>query len=582
MSLYKDIIRRYYNNTILLGPLQVEAIAMSIAAKSPQCNMLVFGAGNDSILWAELINRLGSGKIIFLETSAEWIKKIKNEHPQLDIRLYDLYGSTVEASLKSKPEWRDPPHAITECVWDIILIDGPGGFNNKAPGRAYPIMWACKYRTECTCVFVDDYNRELERVYTDKYLGPVNILVDPNRINDKRAVLAFTLGKNDNLPPPEIGPKPAERVGSAINWQRWERAMLNIAGPVLSYGAEDRLKDMLQPRVSNAAQKNYAHLEAVARTICGIAPWLEAFMERDEEKSEKYAAFARKAISNLVTPSANDYVNVDGKHSQPLCDAAFLAQGILRAKRTLWDTLDESTKDNIIEFFLKTRKIRPARHNWVLFSAMVETFLHEVNALPSYAAIDYALSQFDQWFIGDGFYKDGCRFAFDYYNSFVIHPMILDIAGRMSWISAEKYADFINRARRFAEFLYQLISPEGFYPLIGRSITYRMGAFHILSQLIYADKLGDNIAYGALRSAMTSVLNHICDSNIYDNNGFLKIGVIGEQKGLAQTYINPGSEYLCLTFFLPLGLPPEHRFWSDPDEDWLSRKLWKGVDPKSD
>lgn len=28
--------------------------------------------------------------------------------------------------------------------------------------------------------------------------------------------------------------------------------------------------------------------------------------------------------------------------------------------------------------------------------------------------------------------------------------------------------------------------------------------------------------------------------------------------------------------FLPLGLPADNAFWTDPAEDWTSKKAWKG------
>ena len=41
--------------------------------------------------------------------------------------------------------------------------------------------------------------------------------------------------------------------------------------------------------------------------------------------------------------------------------------------------------------------------------------------------VDYALRQHEQWYKGDGAYGDGPAFHWDYYNSFVIHPMLLDV-----------------------------------------------------------------------------------------------------------------------------------------------------------
>lgn len=579
MKLYSSLINKYYNDKILMGRLQVEVIAMTVCAQSPLCNMLVFGAGNDSILRHELVKEFGGGTVVFLETSQEWIDRMKASNPELDIRKYDLKGATVEASLKAVPEWREPPAAMLERKWDIILIDGPGGFSPKAPGRAYPIMWASRLRSSSTYVFVDDYNRELERIYADKFLGTMNTVHDPAHQIDKKAVLAYNLGEPWAL-------SACAEPGRASVYNYWRDQMLALAGPILSGGANDQLKMALSARAANKSQKTYIHLEAVSRTICGIAPWLE-FLADGADDSEsanfrQYVPLAQKCIANIVNPDAEDFVNVNGEFTQPLCEAAFLAQGILRAKHALWDLQDDATKLNIIEFFKKTRKIRPVRHNWILFSAMVETFLHEIGADASYAAIDYALSQFDQWYVGDGWYKDGCRFAFDYYNSFVIHPMLLDISRRMPWISKEKYADFIARAKRYGEILYRLIAPDGTFPLLGRSITYRLGAFHLLAQLLYSNLAPDGLSCGAMRAALTSVLRRIMAGQPLDKDGFLKVGVIGEQRGLAEPYISCGSAYLCMTFFGPLGLSPLHPFWTEPDEAWISCALWSGKNLKAD
>ena len=41
--------------------------------------------------------------------------------------------------------------------------------------------------------------------------------------------------------------------------------------------------------------------------------------------------------------------------------------------------------------------------------------------------------------------------------------------------------DVIKRAQRYAEILEHQISPEGTYPLVGRSTVYRFGTFQLLS-----------------------------------------------------------------------------------------------------
>lgn len=64
------------------------------------------------------------------------------------------------------------PDKILELApFDIILIDGPNGFNNKCPGRLLPIFWSKKYLSkEGTIVYIDDVNRNLENKCINKFL----------------------------------------------------------------------------------------------------------------------------------------------------------------------------------------------------------------------------------------------------------------------------------------------------------------------------------------------------------------------------------------------------------------------------
>ncbi len=51
-----------------------------------------------------------------------------------------------------------------------------------------------------------------------------------------------------------------------------------------------------------------------------------------------------------------------------------------------------------------------------------------------------------------------------------------------------------------------MISPEGTYPIIGRSVAYRFGAFQALSQVALRKELPLYIAPGQVRCALTAVM----------------------------------------------------------------------------
>jgi hypothetical protein len=274
------------------------------------------------------------------------------------------------------------------------------------------------------------------------------------------------------------------------------------------------------------------------------------------------------------------------KGAQPLVDAAFLAHALLRAPKQLWQPLDAATKKNVVKALQSTRAIKPSQSNWLLFSAMIEAFLASINDEWKPEPIDTAFKKMTEWYKGDGLYGDGPSFHFDYYNSFVIHPMLLDVLETVQkkdnrW--NDLHPAILARAQRYAAIQERFISPEGAFPPVGRSLAYRFGVFHCLAQMSLRRQLPDKISPGQVRSALTAVIKRMIEApNTFDENGWLKIGFAGHQPGLAEPYISTGSLYLCTTAFLPLGLPPTDEFWTDPSTDWTSVRAWKGHDLAAD
>lgn len=380
---------------------------------------------------------------------------------------------------------------------------------------------------------------------------------------------------NLELSKPSNNPKP-----NAIR-NYWLKCMLKIANPVLKNCADDALHQKMPLSGGNIEVTNkYAHLEALGRTILGISLWLEsnsvASVEEERQK-QKYRDWARKSIANAVNPASLDYMNWD-KGDQPLVDAAFLCLGILQAKNQLWNNLDGKVQHNFVQAIKRTRVISPWRSNWILFSAMIEVFLYEMvdEEICVKSVIDYAVSQFEQWYVGDGFYKDGDNFHFDYYESIVIHPFLLEIVRRIPWIhDSGKYMD---RALRYSKILLAFIGDDGCYPAVGRSLCYRGGVLHILSKLAASGAFEDNVDIDSksVRTSLTNVLNRIMSDKIFDANGWLKIGLVQEQANLAETYVNTGSVYMFMAMFMVTAIDPNNKFWNEGKLRDYSGRIWSG------
>ena len=212
--------------------------------------------------------------------------------------------------------------------------------------------------------------------------------------------------------------------------------------------------------------------------------------------------------------------------------------------------------------------------------AVCDAGLKSLGASWDRVRVDYALRQHDEWYKGDGAYGDGPDFHWDYYNSFVIHPMLVDVldACRDESTAWKDLAVRVGtRATRYAAVQERLIAPDGSFPPIGRSIAYRFGSFHLLAQSALRRTLPDGVSPAQVRGALTAVIRRSIEApDTFDRDGWLRIGFCGHQPGIGETYISTGSLYLCSVALLPLGLPAADPFWSSPPQPWTSVRAWSG------
>ena len=321
----------------------------------------------------------------------------------------------------------------------------------------------------------------------------------------------------------------------------WISVMRRLADPVLRNLAAGTLKARMPvEQAAGANRRNVTYLEALGRLLAGLAPWIELPADATPEGRLRgeYADLARRAIARAVDPASPDFMNFT-RERQPLVDAAFLAQGVLRATASLRDALEAPARAQLIAALESTREIAPPFNNWLLFAATVEAALASLGARWDRMRVDYALRQHEQWYKGDGHYGDGPSFHWDYYNSFVIQPMLIDVLAvcrdeMPAWKDLD--ARVQERARRYAAIQERLISPEGTFPAIGRSLAYRFGAFHLLAQAALRRALPEGVSPAQVRGALTSVIRRSVDApGTFDADGWLRIGFCGQQPGVGES-----------------------------------------------
>jgi len=372
------------------------------------------------------------------------------------------------------------------------------------------------------------------------------------------------------------------------------KTLVKIANPVLTALSKNELKKTMPVESSGEHREKFTHLEAFGRLLSGMAPWLELGPDDTPEGKlrKKYIDLVRVCLHNATDSTGPDYMNFNCC-GQPVVDAAFLAQGLLRAPHQLWDPLDKKTKNNLIAALKKSGEITHYGNNWVMFSATIEAALYKfTGSFDRDATIGY-VDQCLGYYKGDGTYGDGENFHWDYYNSFVMQPMLIDVLKTIIEEDSvhnisdkpiqNKYELVLKRAQRYAEIQEMLISPIGTYPVIGRSSTYRFGAFQVLSQIALMQKLPSILKPQQVRATLYTVVKRQIEApGTFDKNGWLQIGVYGHQPNMGESYISTGSLYLCSEVFLMLGLRPSNEFWQGKDEEWTSKKIWSGQNTTHD
>ncbi|MEO5774747.1 MAG: DUF2264 domain-containing protein [Sphingomicrobium sp.] len=365
-----------------------------------------------------------------------------------------------------------------------------------------------------------------------------------------------------------------------------------MALPVLERMASGRLRSEWKPDVSptwDGRPLEVAYMEAFGRLIDGLAPWL-ALPDDDSTEGRlrrRIRDLALQSYVQSVDPKSPDRLAWEG-HGQTLVDSAYFTSALLRAPDALWKPLDAATKQRIIGVIKGLRRVSPPYQNWLLFASMNEAFLYSVGEDWDPMRIDLTVKLFSQnWYAGDGWYQDGEDFHFDYYNSYVIHPMLVMVLETLTkgkpvfnnLKPADEFARALKRMQRFGEHLERMIGPDGAYAAIGRSLTYRTAAHQALGVLAWRGWLPKNLSPARVRAATVAAQRRIfADPSNFDARGFLTIGFTRAQPSLGDWYSNAGSMYIASESLVALGLPATAPYWTLPGEPWTMRLAYSGHD----
>lgn len=174
------------NSKILIDNIEVKNIIKSLCGRNQMSQneyeyiasiaknkkMLVFGTGKDTNLWQKI-----SKYSVFLENDPKWMPKENNQNIYLinytckienyKNILHNLKNGDCSSLIIDLPNQ-------AKDDWDVILVDAPTGYAKGQHGRMQSIYTSYLLANKNTDVFIHDYNRDVEKLFSD-YLYKLRI-----------------------------------------------------------------------------------------------------------------------------------------------------------------------------------------------------------------------------------------------------------------------------------------------------------------------------------------------------------------------------------------------------------------------
>lgn len=159
----------------LVNSMQVAMISCILHLESTRlgrpANLLVWGLGNDSPLWANST----TGNVIFVENNKDWAQMWRDRN--FEVRMVNYGRSRISQTLPKLENSLYRPKLLKgfdqdTAPFDVILVDAPLGCRKRDVGRfsAVYISKDIVDRQGHGVIVVDDYNRDPEKILSDKVL----------------------------------------------------------------------------------------------------------------------------------------------------------------------------------------------------------------------------------------------------------------------------------------------------------------------------------------------------------------------------------------------------------------------------
>ncbi len=296
-------------------------------------------------------------------------------------------------------------------------------------------------------------------------------------------------------------------------------------------------------------------MEAFARPLWGLVP-----LWAGSGKADEFVSLYNKGFAEGTKTNTENYWGECHDCDQRFVEMAAIAYGLMFAPEKLWEPLSAEAKDNLIQWLSTINYNAVCDSNWTFFRVLVNAALKKTGRQYDKERMEKDLARIDEFYLSNGWYKDGEKGQCDYYIAFAFHFYSLIYAIAMEKDDESRAKLYKSRAEEFAkDFIYWSDENGEFLPY-GRSLTYRFAQCAFWGACVAADIRPFSLEI--MKGIIARSLDAWTSKNIFDTGGLLSVGYDYPNLLMAEHYNAHGSPYWGLKAYIFLMLPDDHEFWT--------------------
>lgn len=309
--------------------------------------------------------------------------------------------------------------------------------------------------------------------------------------------------------------------------------------------------------------KNGAAIDAM-EGFCRVLPMISAWISsgrpteillKEKQNVIDLGTVVKAGLVAGTDPGSKAFWGNIRNKDQRIVEAADVALSIWLLRESVWAKLPQQEKQKIANWLAGVNRCQVSDNAWHVFPIIV----NEVLCVLGYQG-DHNLSlmhyqRLKRYYVGNGWFSDGIKGEFDYYNAWGIHYAL----HWLRMINPSFDPEFLdNSMDLFAKAFKHLISVNGF-PITGRSICYRMA---VAAPIIAASirNLG-GVTPGMARRALDCIWRYFIKNNSV-SSGKVTQGYWQDDERLLDNYSGPASSFWSLrSLVVALCASPDSNFW---------------------